>query len=84
MDVSPPTNRISARLEDVEWACESVSLPSPNDIPQYYHVPWKNWKTLAIKRWLGLGVVVIVIIVDDAGGEAKGSTCLESSFSWRD
>eukprot|EP00434_Breviolum_minutum_P014609 symbB.v1.2.012879.t1/scaffold876.1/size155678/4 len=24
-------------LEDVEWACESVSLPSPNDIPQYYH-----------------------------------------------
>lgn len=84
MDVSPPTNRISARLEDVEWACESVSLPSPNDIPQYYHVPWKNWKALAIKRWLGLGVVVIVIIVDDAGGEVKGSTCLESSFSWRD
>lgn len=24
-------------LEDVEWECESVSLPSPNDIPQYYH-----------------------------------------------
>lgn len=24
-------------LEDVEWECESVDLPSPNDIPQYYH-----------------------------------------------
>jgi len=28
-------------LEDVEWACESVSLPSPNDIPQYYHAKIK-------------------------------------------
>ncbi|CAK9018576.1 unnamed protein product [Durusdinium trenchii] len=27
------------RLEDVEWECESVDLPSPNDIPQYYHAP---------------------------------------------
>lgn len=44
MGVSRPTRvRLGplflTRLEDVEWECESVDLPSPNDIPQYYHAP---------------------------------------------
>jgi len=24
-------------LEDIEWACESVELPNPNDMPQFYY-----------------------------------------------
>ncbi|CAE7832955.1 unnamed protein product [Symbiodinium sp. CCMP2592] len=24
-------------LEDIEWACESVDLPNPNDMPQFYY-----------------------------------------------
>ena len=42
------------RLEDVEWECESVSLPSPNDIPQYYHAPWPRMLTEMDPQILGV------------------------------
>ena len=29
-------------------------------------------------------LLLLLSLSDDAGGEVKGSTCLESSFSWRD
>jgi hypothetical protein len=49
------------RLEDVEWECESVSLPSPNDIPQYYHAPWPRMLTEMDPQNLG------VLLVENLG-----------------
>lgn len=44
-------SRWPLRLEDVEWTCESVSLPSPNDIPQYYHVPGHRSCDIMMNWW---------------------------------